>query len=238
MNIKKEEAGLDDGPARRHPGGSAPTSALVDGRKRPFVRAIFCVALGCAAGAVSSCGLAEQKPPPVSLLEGHYLVWRASLPVTGREVRTPPIDGDPSAYKILVEGYVDAGRYGEKLDAEHRTDQAQAFRLDHDHLRFSPDGIRPTHQDRVHHQYVYELPSDGVEGERLGIRFEGLAYRFRISPGKLAEVSRNRMYVSLWRRGSPPLPRWMLWAGAAAFVLILAVASLLISRRVRRSGGG
>ena len=166
------------------------------------------VSLSTAAALSWSCGLGKDtEPPPIPKLRGHHLIWKKKLPITGRSVRTPALSGPSRDYVILVSGHVDTGRYGEKLTAEHRTDQAGQYRLPHDHLKLSSPGLVSTYRDRTHHEYLYEWEEEKpLKEERVTIQFKDLAYRFRISPDRLKGVSRNSLEVSVWKRGEPPEP--------------------------------
>jgi hypothetical protein len=222
MNIKREPSGQ-----------SSMRRGAFRHRTKPTVLWAALLSIG-----VLSCHR-RAEPPPIADLHGHHLRWRKKLPIDGEEIQTPPLEGSPQSYKLLISGYVDTGRYGEKVDAEHRTGQAQQFRFKHDHLRFTIEGepvrLKTLYRDRVHHQYVYGLSAgQGMRGNKISIRFKGLAYRFRISPAKLSEVSRNRLFVSMWRRGSPAVSGWVMGFGILAVVLALGGIGYFIHRRRRK----
>ena len=211
-------------------------------RKRcSLILSTVTVLLSTTASLTWSCGLGnDAEPPPIPKLRGHHLIWKKKLPITGQSVRTPALSGPSSDYVLLVSGRVDTGRYGEKLTAEHRTDQAGQYRLPHDHLKLSPPGLVSTHRDRTHHEYLYEWDEKKpLKGERVTIQFQGLAYRFRISPERLEEVSRSSLEVSVWKRGEPPgtpLLIYILFGGVVLlFLALFFFRRWLLSRQKKSS---
>jgi hypothetical protein len=172
-------------------------------------------------------------------LKNYHKVWEAKLPISGDEVASPPMArGGSSTYRVLVSGAVDTGGLGVVLDGQHNTDQSRQFRLKHDHLKLDPPALSPVYRNRVTHRYVYEFAEEfSPSGKRVTARFEGLAYRFRVSQARLARESKSTLKVSLWKRGPAPGRRgaWVLYGLGLALILVVAILIFRVIRSRRKA---
>ncbi|MFH2008395.1 MAG: hypothetical protein ABI333_17550 [bacterium] len=138
---------------------------------------------------------------------GYHKVWEARIPVTGEAVASPALSWSGlHTYRVLVAGVLDLGQKYGRYDAEFRALWRGAFRHRHPHLRFEQGEWVKVYFHRPRHRYVYGLkPGASSRPVRVGVRYDGLPHRLRISPKQLRLIAQGKLVVSVWRKGPAPV---------------------------------